>query len=217
MVASEVWSSADQTAGLIRLPGMSLWWIIVVSVIALGCVVAVMLFWSFWTSSRPGSAAWTDASWSVAAGLLGFEATFAAMFVPAGLHTVLWAIATSLAIGMIPAYIAAVRVEASPAARRCQQRHDRDERPPLRHRVAVTIVAQCAVLAIIAGKPAIVLESAAGLGVLWAVRQPRIRAWFETWWSRVEDAVYLACVAAAPFVLTPVLGAIRHSHIKWAH
>jgi hypothetical protein len=166
IVASEVGSSSDQTAGVNRLPGMSLSWIVVVSVIALGCVVAVTLFWSFWRSSEPGSAAWTDASWSVAAGLLGFEATFAAMFVAAGLHTVLWAIATSLALGMIPAYIAAVVVEASPAARRCQQRHHRDERPPLRHRVALTIVAQCAVLAVIAGEPVIVFESAAGLGVL---------------------------------------------------
>ncbi len=33
----------------------------------------------------------------------------------------------------------------------------------------------------------------------------------------MEDGVYLACVAAAPFVLTPLLAAIRHPHIKWAH
>ena len=139
------------------------------------------------------------------------------MFVPAGLNAVVWAVANALALGMIPAYIAAVIVEASPAARRRQQRHNRDERPPLRHRVGVTIVAQCALLAAISGKPTIILESAVGLGVLWAVRQPRVRAWCDSWWSRVEDAVYLACVAAAPFVLTPLVAAIRHPHIKWAH
>ncbi|MBV8946126.1 MAG: hypothetical protein JOZ95_11955 [Solirubrobacterales bacterium] len=196
---------------------MSLWWITVLGVIASGCVVAAMLFWFFWKSSQPEDAAWTDASWSVAAGLLGFEATFAAMFVSAGLKTVLWAVATALALGMIPAYIAAVAVEASPAARRRQQRHQRHERPPLRYRVAVTIVVQCALLAAFVGKPTIILESAAALSVLWAVRQPGIRAWCETRWSRVEDAVCLVCVAAAPFVLTPLLAAIRHPHIKWAH
>jgi hypothetical protein len=191
---------------------MLLEWIVAFGLIGSAFAVGALVIRDFWTSAEEG-----DKAWSVAAGLVAFEMTFAAAFASSGMRGALYGIWCGLSGGASPALALSLLLDHRRQAQSPAQHRKFIERYAITYRVGFVFATQVFIIAAAHGKPWGMLIGIALLGLLWVITNDRFTGWLARRMRRFEHGSFWACVVAVPFAFTGQLMTMPSPHPNWSH